>query len=56
MARIGTDGAKQVDARLNLAVTPEQKKRLLKLSNNDMSAWVRQAIDKAWADKKGQQK
>lgn len=56
MARIGTDGAKEVCARLNVAVTAEHKKKLLKLSKNDMSAWIRQAIDKAWEEKKGPQK
>ena len=43
--RKAIDGAKNVTARVNIALTPELKAKLKRISDGDSSAWVRKAIN-----------
>lgn len=53
--RPATDGATKVDCRVNVMLTKEHRDRLAELAAGGVSAWVRSAIDAAWAElqKKG---
>jgi hypothetical protein len=52
--RRAVDGVTNVNVRVNAMLTTEHKQRLQKLATEGVSAWLRAAIDKAWA--KQQQK
>lgn len=48
--RKAIDGATGVTARVNVVLTKEHRDRLEQLAPNGFSPWIRQAIDKAWAE------
>jgi len=47
--RRAVDGVTNVNERVNAMLTKEHKQRLQQLATEGISAWLRAAIDKAWA-------
>jgi hypothetical protein len=47
--RKAVDGATRATERVNIVLTREHRRRLEMLAQDGYSAWVRRAIDNAWA-------